>query len=104
MDYYPTVLKDKCEYCGSKGGVLSTFVIGLVLMTIVITVLCVLLLKSSAEFEKLKRSMTQQFASGEAQATSVHLLKAKNAFSLVVGYVQVGADAVARHSQLSLLR
>ncbi|KAK3268964.1 hypothetical protein CYMTET_22564 [Cymbomonas tetramitiformis] len=89
--HYPDMAKGTCLKCPGRVAVLSAMIATLVgvglLFAFVFTVFA--LSYSTEQYKKTKSSLSNSVMSGEAQATSVQLLKAKQAVSLVVGYVQV---------------
>ncbi|KAK3281063.1 hypothetical protein CYMTET_11134, partial [Cymbomonas tetramitiformis] len=82
--HFMTATKDACERCPSKTYIVVMLVVVPLLMCLMLAFVFVLfsLVYDAKKFE-------EEVMSGEAQKNSVLMLKAKNALSLVVGYVQV---------------
>eukprot|EP00854_Cymbomonas_tetramitiformis_P020730 gene20730-24846_t len=90
-DHFPNLLSNGCLKCSSRFMILAGFIaLGTAVMILLAIVLYVLYRSMRTEqFKRGRQAAVDAAKSGEAQATSVELLKAKNAVSLVVGYVQV---------------
>ncbi|KAK3256288.1 hypothetical protein CYMTET_34568 [Cymbomonas tetramitiformis] len=88
-DHYSDLLKLKCRKCGSTAEVLTTAIAGLSLVLLLLAMIFAFYLTA------MKQALEEHMMSGEAQATSVQVLKARQAASLILGYVQVRAGAAA---------
>ncbi|KAK3236141.1 hypothetical protein CYMTET_53701, partial [Cymbomonas tetramitiformis] len=89
--HYPSLLKDECIECSSRGMVLFSFIAGWTALALLIVAMLMVFLwaQGRKECKEYQEGVSQQLVNGEAQTTSIQILKAKQALSLVVGYFQV---------------
>ncbi|KAK3276953.1 hypothetical protein CYMTET_15009, partial [Cymbomonas tetramitiformis] len=90
-DHFPDALKDSCHQCPSRGAILTQVVLVTATLGAVVVLLFMLCLRASRtnSMRELQKDIVEDIQSGEANATAIELMYARNALNLVVGYAQV---------------
>ncbi|KAK3233107.1 hypothetical protein CYMTET_56577, partial [Cymbomonas tetramitiformis] len=91
------ILGDGCVPCEDRTLVMFTTLCGLVVLLLLLGAMFAVFRGTAVHttVSRTKASVIDEVMTGEAQATSIHILKAKSAAALVLGYVQVISQLAA---------
>ncbi|KAK3277078.1 hypothetical protein CYMTET_14900, partial [Cymbomonas tetramitiformis] len=90
-DHFPSALKDRCHQCPSRGAILAQVVLVTATLGAVVVLVFIVYLRVMRihEMRELQKDIVKDIQSGGTTATTIQLMKARNALNLVVGYAQV---------------